>query len=139
MSDVPGMKNLLRGLVVTSVLSPLVSSPAQAAGTEWERWETPEAAGFSSAALDQAEALWRGIPDAPNSAFMLIYGGKVLASFGSETYPFWCHSMRKSFLSALYGISVAREEIDLDATRTLCSERMRHLELLAAEFPHARN
>ena len=29
------------------------------------------------------------------------------------------------------------DEIDLNATRKACSERMRHLELLAQEFPHA--
>ena len=31
----------------------------------------------------------------------------------------------------------ADDEIDLDATRKACAERMRHQELLAQEFPQA--
>ena len=92
--------------------------PAQAAPAngDWPRWESPEDAGFSSDQLAEAERLWWAIDDAPIAAFMLVYKGKVLVSFGDETYSFWCHSMRKSFLSALYGIHVANGNIDLNMT-----------------------
>jgi CubicO group peptidase (beta-lactamase class C family) len=83
---------------------------------EWERWSTPEEAGFSSSGLAEAERLWQAVPDAPIASFFVVYRGKVLASFGRETYPYWCHSMRKSFLSALYGIHVDNGSIDLDMT-----------------------
>jgi hypothetical protein len=86
------------------------------AAKDWERWSTPEEAGFSSQAVSAAETIWQSIPDAPIASFVLVYKGKILASFGNETYPFWCHSMRKSFLSALYGIHVANGNIDLDTT-----------------------
>jgi CubicO group peptidase (beta-lactamase class C family) len=83
---------------------------------DWPRWATPEAAGFAAAAIAAAEQHWLSLPDAPIAAFMLVYKGRILASFGSETTPFWCHSMRKSFLSALYGIHVESGDIDLDRT-----------------------
>jgi CubicO group peptidase (beta-lactamase class C family) len=83
---------------------------------EWERWATPEDAGFTSAGFAEAERIWNAIPDSTVSSFFLVYKGRVLASFGSEDYPYWCHSMRKSFLSALYGVHVENGNIDLDAT-----------------------
>ena len=91
-------------------------APRIAAAEDWQRWATPEEAGFSSAAIDAAERHWLALPDAPRAAFMLVYRGRILASFGSESRQFWCHSMRKSFLSALYGIHVAEGHIDLDMT-----------------------
>ena len=100
-------------LTLLAAVLPVTASPA---GKDWERWNTPEEAGFSSQAVDAAQALWRSLPDAPIAAFVLVFKGKILASFGDETYPFWCHSMRKSFLSALYGIHVANGNIDLDMT-----------------------
>ncbi len=90
--------------------------PRLAAAEEWPRWATPEEAGFSSAAIADAEELWLGLPDASIAAFILVYKGRILASFGDEARQFWCHSMRKSFLSALYGIHVAEGSIDLDMT-----------------------
>ena len=106
-------------LCVGAVLAAQTALHSPAAGAtdqDWPRWETPEEAGFSSAAIAAAEQHWLSIPDAPIAAFMLVYKGKILASFGSESTPFWCHSMRKSFLSALYGIHVGNGNIDLDMT-----------------------
>jgi CubicO group peptidase (beta-lactamase class C family) len=90
------------------------STPAGAA--DWPRWSTPEEAGFSSARLDATAALWAEIPASAVGALFVVYKGRQLASYGNETYPFWCHSMRKSFLSALYGIHVKKGNIDLDLT-----------------------
>ena len=98
-------------LLVGAVLAP---RPVQA--DDWQRWATPEEAGFSSAAIADARRHWQNIPDSPIAAFMLVYQGRVLASFGDESRQFWCHSMRKSFLSALYGIHVAEGRIDLGMT-----------------------
>ncbi len=89
-----------------------------ATGQDWPRWSSPEEAGFSSQAVAAAERAWQALPDAPVASFFLVYKGRVLASFGSETYPYWCHSMRKSFLSALYGIHVDKGNLDLHATLT---------------------
>ncbi|MCP4203242.1 MAG: serine hydrolase [bacterium] len=105
-------------LTAATLIGPIAlhSSAAEAADGDWERWGSPEEAGFSSAAIAAAEQHWQGLPDAPIGAFVMVFKGKILASFGRETSPFWCHSMRKSFLSALYGIHVANGNIDLDMT-----------------------
>ncbi len=83
---------------------------------EWPRWSAPEEAGFRTEALAELERHWNALGDARDSSLFVVYKGKVLASLGSETYPYWCHSMRKSFLSALYGIHVEQGNLDLDAT-----------------------
>ncbi|MCP4201654.1 MAG: serine hydrolase [bacterium] len=92
--------------------------PAQAkpATGDWPRWESPEDAGFSSEQVAEAERLWWAIDDAPIAAFFLVYKGRVLTAFGDVTADHECHSVRKSFLSALYGIQVANGTIDLEAT-----------------------
>ncbi len=104
------------GVVAYMLLAAVLPPAAAAASGNWEYWQTPEDAGFSSAALAQAEAIWNGIDDAPVSAFFLVYKGKVLAAFGDVTADHQCHSVRKSFLSALYGVHVDKGTIDLEAT-----------------------
>jgi CubicO group peptidase (beta-lactamase class C family) len=94
----------------------LLAITGAATAQDWPRWSSPEEAGFTSEAVAEAESIWNALPDAPNSSFLLVYKGRVLTSFGSETYPYWCHSMRKSFLSALYGIHVKKKNLDLDMT-----------------------
>lgn len=44
---------------------------------------------------------------------MIIVDGLVLEEWGDTARGFRCHSIRKSFLSALYGIHVREERIDL--------------------------
>jgi CubicO group peptidase (beta-lactamase class C family) len=100
-------------LAAQAALQPPV---AAADDQDWPRWATPEEASFSSAAVAEAEEIWLGLEDAPIAAFLVVYKGRILASFGHETAPFWCHSMRKSFLSALFGRHVANGAIDLDRT-----------------------
>ena len=82
-------------------------------GSEWARWPTPEAAGWSSAKLkaarDHAATL-------KTVAVMIVQGGKVVDKWGKTKRPFKCHSMRKSILSALYGPHVASGKIKLAST-----------------------
>ena len=91
-------------------------APAAAAGKAWPRYATPEEAGFSADRLAEAESYWNGLNDAPISAFFVAFKGKALVEFGDTTRNYWCHSVRKSFLSALYGIHVEQGNIDLDST-----------------------
>jgi CubicO group peptidase (beta-lactamase class C family) len=79
----------------------------------WEQYKTPEDAGWSSQKLEQARILYDSL-DAV--AFMVIYDGKVLVSWGDVKRRFMCHSVRKSLLSALYGAHVDDGSIDLDKT-----------------------
>ena len=49
-------------------------------------------------------------------ALLVIQGGKTRFEYGDMQQRFLCHSMRKSFLSALIGIQVAQGKIDLSLT-----------------------
>jgi len=79
----------------------------------WLQYSDPEMAGFSDKklqkALEYAEEL-------NSAAVMLVYKGKVVIAWGNVNYPDNCHSMRKAFLSALYGIYSDNGVIDLQKT-----------------------
>ena len=76
----------------------------------WLQFESPEAVGFSSLKLELA----RQFADSMSSgAVMVIYQGHVVSAWGDIERKFRMHSVRKSLLSALYGIGVEEDVIDL--------------------------
>jgi CubicO group peptidase (beta-lactamase class C family) len=79
----------------------------------WLRYVDVEDAGFDPAKLEAARATWEAMP---SSAFLVIADGAVVAAWGDVGRRFMCHSVRKSFLSALYGIYWDRGEIELNKT-----------------------
>lgn len=102
--------------IVTSILVVLILAScaiAQNPQGTWEQYKTPEEAGWSSEKLEQAKRLYDSLDAA---AFMVVYDGKVLISWGDVERRFMCHSVRKSLLSALYGIQVDGGSIDLNKT-----------------------
>lgn len=82
-------------------------------GKTWLQYATPEEAGWSTAKLEEARKYSEKIGSA---SVFVVYDGAVLAAWGDYERRFWCHSIRKSFLSALYGIEVAEGKIDLQKT-----------------------
>jgi CubicO group peptidase (beta-lactamase class C family) len=90
------------------------SSPqAHYPGKSWERVKSPEEVGWSSQKLKEA----RDYSERTGSgAVMIVYGGRVLDEWGETTRRFRCHSVRKSFMSALYGIYVKEGLIRLSST-----------------------
>jgi CubicO group peptidase (beta-lactamase class C family) len=76
-------------------------------------WVSPEEAGWSSAELQATHqyAIQSGC-----KAAMALYDGKVFFSHGNIHTNYEVHSIRETFLSALYGIHFARGNVDLDAT-----------------------
>jgi len=76
----------------------------------WERWPTPEAAGWSvaklKAARDYADTL-------KTAAVIIVHRGKIVDEWGETKRPFRCHSIRKSILSTLFGPHVLAKRIDL--------------------------
>jgi CubicO group peptidase (beta-lactamase class C family) len=106
------------GLVLGVVLATPGASLGQAAGERfpgdrWMRYANVEQAGFDGAKLAAARETWETLP---SSAFMVIADGAVVAAWGEVERRFMCHSVRKSFLSALYGIYWDRGEIELNKT-----------------------
>jgi Tol biopolymer transport system component len=91
----------------------VVPAPAVYPGSEWAWASSPESLGWSSAKLAVAEAYAKRIGSA---AVIVVDDGLVVAAWGDVTHKYFCHSMRKSLMSALYGIYVAEGKIDLSAT-----------------------
>ena len=73
-------------------------------GKTWQQAKTPEALGWSSEKRAEARAFasWLG-----SAAVMIVHRGIVVDAWGDLTRNYKCHSVRKSLLSALYGIYVA--------------------------------
>jgi CubicO group peptidase (beta-lactamase class C family) len=79
----------------------------------WMQFADVAQAGFDAAKLEAARETWEGLP---SSAFIVVANGAVVASWGDVERRFMCHSVRKSFLTALYGIYWDRGEIELNKT-----------------------
>lgn len=82
-------------------------------GATWEKVAKPEDLGYSSEKLQHAEAYASTIKTA---AVVIVVDGKILYEWGNTEKKYKTHSMRKSFLSALYGKYVRQGIIDLDKT-----------------------
>jgi len=105
-------------MLLTPLLSLfLLASPIQdgprVPGAEWLRYAEPREAGFDPELLEAAHERWKGLP---SSAFMVVAQGAVVAAWGDVDRRFMCHSVRKSFLAALYGIYWDRGAIELNKT-----------------------
>ncbi|MGH7569332.1 MAG: serine hydrolase domain-containing protein [Gemmatimonadales bacterium] len=79
----------------------------------WERLERPDCAGWSLAGLDSVRAKLSGMA---TTGFVAVVGGRVLMDYGDVQAVSYLASVRKSVLSMLYGIYVARGALKLDRT-----------------------
>lgn len=100
----------IMGLALVLVLSGELNAQRVPDET-WMRYAEVEEAGFDRARLDSARKSWEALP---SSAFMVVADGAVVAAWGEVGRRFEAHSVRKSFLSALYGIYWDRGEIELN-------------------------
>lgn len=89
------------------------ASPSLLPAEQWKQYETPEEAGWSSEKLSAVQEMTN---KAGSAAVMVIYNGAILTQWGQTDRRFMCHSIRKSLLSALYGIAVEEGNIDIDET-----------------------
>jgi CubicO group peptidase (beta-lactamase class C family) len=101
---------------LVSALTPV--APAWAAppvvfpGRSWENAD-PAKAGWSVPKLQAARDYAAKIGSA---AVMVVQDGRVIAAWGDVERKMEIHSMRKGFMSALYGIAVSKRQVDLDKT-----------------------
>ena len=105
------MLRLRLALLAFLLLAPLAAAQQRVPGETWRQYADVAEAGFDAEALAAARASWEELP---SSAFLVIADGAVVASWGEVDRRFMCHSVRKSFLSALYGIYWDRGEIQLN-------------------------
>lgn len=79
----------------------------------WCNIPSPEEMGWSSEGL---KALVPDMKRLGTDALMIVTDGKIVYKWGNTTNIIRSHSVRKSLLSALYGIYVAEERIDTSKT-----------------------
>jgi CubicO group peptidase (beta-lactamase class C family) len=82
-------------------------------GKHWQRWPSPEDAGYSSLRLAEAVGFLR---ETQASSALVIVGGQVLVDYGNTAEPSVLASVRKSVLDVLMGKYVANGQLRLDAT-----------------------
>jgi CubicO group peptidase (beta-lactamase class C family) len=88
-------------------------NPTEPEGDEFFNYVSPEAVGYSSQKLEAAKQF---ATQSGYAAVIAVYDGNVFFSWGNTSYNYKCHSIRKPFLSALYGIHVQEDGINLDAS-----------------------
>jgi CubicO group peptidase (beta-lactamase class C family) len=91
----------------------LLAAAAHSAHYPGAHWENRRPAGWSAARLQAARDYSTTVSTA---AVMVVQDGFVVNEWGETSAKFRCHSMRKSLLSALYGIHVKEGRIKLSAT-----------------------
>jgi CubicO group peptidase (beta-lactamase class C family) len=96
-----------------AVPTPVGAAEPQNPGFEWSLATDAERAQWSAARLAEAEALSRELG---TTALMIVHHGRIIAQWGDVTQKVRVASIRKSFLSALYGIAVAEGRIDIALT-----------------------
>ena len=79
----------------------------------WEYHASPEAAGWDGALLDTARERFDSLSSA---AVVVVYRDRVLLAWGDYSGEYLTHSARKSFMSAVYGMAVDGEAVDLQKT-----------------------
>ena len=107
------LRRVFSAFLLVFLAIPAILAADRIPGEGWQRYADPSEAGFDPARLASARETWETLP---SSAFMVIADGAVVASWGDVDRRFMCHSVRKSFLSALYGIYWDRGEIELNKT-----------------------
>jgi CubicO group peptidase (beta-lactamase class C family) len=100
------MKRLGCALLVCAVTAAAAEYPGRT-------WEMHSHAGWNESLLKAAREYMKGQKTA---AAMIVQSGKVVDQWGEVAMKIQPRSVRKSFLSALYGIHVAEGHIDLGAT-----------------------
>ncbi len=108
-----GMRRLAFALAMAALLlCPPSFAQERFPGPQWSHLD-PILDGWSQNGLDRAAAFSRQIN---STALMIVHHGAVVAEWGDTAKRTELASVRKSFLSALIGIAVARKEISLDST-----------------------
>jgi CubicO group peptidase (beta-lactamase class C family) len=104
-------KNGLITLIILLATFFIVS--AQTPGCNWDQYVNVSDAGFSSERLALVSEQFN---NSQGAALMVVHKGKVVLTHGDITRRFMAHSIRKSFMNALYGIYNNKGMLNLDTT-----------------------
>lgn len=86
--------------------------PPMFPGNEWVKVADPVKLGWSVERLDQARTYAEAIK---SDAVMIVDDGRLIAAWGETSRKYYVASVRKSYLSVLYGFAVG-QSILLPAT-----------------------
>lgn len=105
---------MMKKFIVTLLLMVSLAANAQTVpGLHWKKYKNVGEVGFSETKLAEIGKLHT---DMNGGALMIVYNGAVVFSNGDVTRKYMDHSMRKSYLSALFGIHYGKGEIDMAET-----------------------
>lgn len=79
----------------------------------WDTARNIEELGWSKERLEVAKLR---AAEVGSAAGMIVTGGRIVASWGDVTKTFHAHSLRKSFMNALYGVYAAEGRINTSLT-----------------------
>lgn len=82
-------------------------------GKKWQIAKNPAEFGYSQEGLKKAEEFANGLSTA---AVIIVVDGVIIYEWGNVTKKYLAHSVRKSFVSILYGNYVEKGIIDIDQT-----------------------
>ncbi len=113
------MKIRIRSL--TLLIAIVIAAAGLAQGTQgpvpgqgpWLQYKEARLGGFDP---EKLESVRKQADELGSGALFIVRSGLVVAAWGDVERKFKCHSVRKSFLSALYGPAVSQGKIDLQAT-----------------------
>jgi CubicO group peptidase (beta-lactamase class C family) len=100
-------------LLAIAVMSILLACPKPLCSHSMSGSSSQRIPSWSKEKLDAAVAYAKDIGSA---SVLVLYDGQVVFSFGDITRKYMCHSIRKPFLGALYGIYADKGVIDLGTT-----------------------
>ena len=107
----------MRGMILAAIFFGFALGAAAAdcryPGASWEHASTAEQAGWSPEKLKRTREYSATLD---TDAVMLVGSGKILTEWGETGTRYNIHSIRKSFLSALYGIHSKDGTSDLGAS-----------------------
>jgi CubicO group peptidase (beta-lactamase class C family) len=92
---------------------PLQPPRTQPTAGPWLQYGSADAAGFDAGRLDLAR---RYADSVRSGAVMIVHRGLVVQAWGDVARKLELHSVRKSIVSAVYGIAGDRRQIDIDRT-----------------------
>ncbi len=94
-------------------LSDYDSSRAYTPGKVWQQAAQPELLGWSSAKLSKARA---HADELGSSVVVIVENGVIVEAWGDLQKRYQSRSMRKSYLSVLYGEAIDQKRVTLDTT-----------------------
>ena len=104
------MNSSLRSITLVCII--LISSCAwaQFPGKKWKKYANISESGFSEQKLQEVQSLY---DQSRATSLLIVHNGHIVVSWGETERKFMTHSIRKSYLSALYGIYADKGKIDI--------------------------